>query len=269
MAIEFQKYHGLENDFLLIEGEESSLSAEMVVEICHRRRGVGADGVLLVSQVRGDQYPSVRMVIFNRDASRPEMCGNGVRCVAAYAERQWGMGPEITVFSDAGPRRCVSHWQGANQWQVSVEMGAATVTDSPLLLHHQDTSWPYWGVNVGNPHAVIFSERDEELAATLGRLVNQDHPDFPEGTNLEFASQRGKAPHFDVIVFERGVGFTRACGTGACAVAAAAWADDRVSPDQPVIVELPGGPLTISQSSTGITMAGEAAYTFAGTWGTA
>lgn len=260
----FHKFHGLGNDFILVDGEEVQPSLDQVRALCDRNRGVGADGVLVVTLLSPDPLPAVQMVIFNQDGSRPEMCGNGVRCVAAYAQTIWGVGDELVVHSDAGPRRCEIQRRFEDTWQVAVDMGEIHVQKSPATLEVGKHSFSYHFVDAGNPHAVIFERPDIETIDEAGRQANDDHPLFADGVNLEFAEACDGG--FEVVVYERGVGRTRACGTGACAVAAAAWHTKRASPEQPVSIHLPGGPLIIERREQSVWMTGEAQSVFDGQW---
>ena len=263
--VEFSKYHGLGNDFVIVEGSAGQISEGEVRKICHRRRGVGADGLIAVRLVERQPVCRVEMVIFNRDGSRPQMCGNGVRCVAAWAQRRWGGEDEIIVETDAGTRRCriVAHQD--SRWEVAVDMGRTAVdaTESPLRVGGDQ--FDFVRVDVGNPHAVIFAQVDVDTVDRVGARANDDHRRFPEGVNVEFTQQGDHG--FETVVYERGVGRTQACGTGACAVAAAAWATGRVDEDQTIGVQLPGGRLEIEQREDRITMTGEAVEVFSGRWG--
>lgn len=265
--VEFYKYHGLGNDFIVIEGSQELLSTDEVVALCDRRRGVGADGILLVEFVAADPEPRVAMVVLNRDGSRPQMCGNGVRCVAAYARKYRGGPAEMVVESDAGPRRCRIIDDGERTTTVTVDMGSTTVRRGDKALVVDGRSFEYVFVDVGNPHAVIFEQPDLGVVDRVGEVVNDSHRAFDEGVNVEFvARRRDETAQFDVVVYERGVGRTRACGTGACAVAAAAWRTQRVDPDEAVTIHLPGGPLTIETRGGRLWMTGAAEEVFSGRW---
>ena len=265
----FFKYHGLGNDFLILERSglgEQELTDLMVQKLCCRHRGVGADGILLVDLLpSGDlSPPRVRMVIFNRDGSRPQMCGNGVRCVVAYAAKRWGVAGPMIVESDAGPRRCEWEALAPDEFEVAVEMGPISVGEKRENFPVGELSYPFWRVDVGNPHAVVFEMPALEAIDRAGESANRQKEIFPEGVNVEFVSpQKGE---LRVVVFERGVGRTQACGTGACAVAAAAWKAGLVSPGTPVRVVLPGGGLEIEEREEQIWMKGPAEEVFEGVW---
>ena len=263
---EFRKYHGLGNDFIVAEGTASTLSTEQIIALCRRHRGVGADGVILAEQMPGESVPRISMVIFNRDGSRPEMCGNGVRCVAAFARWRWGIGDEMVVKSDAGPRRCVIVDGGEKRWSVAVDMGVAAAQQVEGTLDVAGRCFKYISVDVGNPHAVIFADASIELVEEVGVYANDGHPAFPDGVNVEFAVANDGGRHYETVVYERGVGLTQACGTGACAVAEAAWTTGRAGRDCELVVELPGGALTIDSREDRLWMTGPAVEVFSGGW---
>ena len=236
-ALRFEKYEGLGNDFILVEApDERAMTAERAVRLCDRRFGVGADGVLLVlpSSVPGCD---ARMHVINADGSVPEMCGNGVRCVALHVARARGLtSGTVHVETGAGERACVLEDGG----MVSVDMGVVRVLGErtievegrPLLLTLADA---------GNPHAVLFGAFARGEVEHLGpRLAT--HAAFPRGTNVEFA--RVESGGIDLVVWERGVGITLACGTGACATAAVACGKGLAARGRPVALRLPGGAST-------------------------
>jgi len=267
MALRFAKYEGLGNDFVIVEGEPALLEAARAnaVAICDRHRGVGADGVLLVSRT-----PEPRMVVINADGSVPQMCGNGLRCVARYLMDCGAISAStFTVQTDAGPHRC----QVLPNEQVAVEMRPATlepralpmVSEAPIV----DQAYEFAGtkvrmtaVSMGNPHAVIFDASDVRHA--VGPAIAQSAM-FPEGVNVGFAKvvQPGRV---ELHVLERGAGWTQACGTGACACAVAAVLTGRASRGQVLTVVLPGGALDIVVGEEGqpISMTGPAKHVFDG-----
>lgn len=284
MLKRFEKYHGLGNDFMLVEFDPHAeqvpwlvpeWSAGLVASVCDRHRGVGADGVIFCGVQRDGR---VRMVIFNQDGSRPEMCGNGVRCVAAWALRRGlgssrgdeAQGSSLCVLSDAGDRACrISPWDPSRAVQVAVGMGVPQVDKEAedVVLEHKPLS--VWRVDMGNPHAVVFLAPGEEMFSLeeidrLGRAANHARALFAHGVNLEIAREV-EAGVFEVIVYERGVGRTLACGTGACAVAVAAWRSGRAEDGEEVIVQLPGGGLTLWEDEQGeVWMTGPAEHVFDG-----
>lgn len=255
MRLAFEKWEGLGNDFLLVRETDipGELSSELVRALCDRRRGVGGDGVLLV---RAD---APRMIVLNADGSRPEMCGNGLRCVAAMLADDAAR--EMTVATDAGDRRARVSFGGSGEALVEVDMGRAEIQDD---AEHADEGRRvvFTSVSVGNPHAISFAPFDRAERDRLGPLIERA---VAGGTNVEFAHKAGPAA-FDLVVWERGVGYTQACGTGACATAALACARGLAAFGEPIRVRLPGGELVIVVSAgLDLVMTGPARRVFRGT----
>lgn len=252
MRVPFHKYEGTGNDFIITE---VALSPAEVIKLCERRRGIGADGVLWVSEIDRDAQ-RVRMVLINADGTRPEMCGNGVRCVAQYVVDNYDFDSELIVESDVGGKVCHVESSGKESWVV-VNMGFATI-ENEVLIDADVVAIP---VSVGNPHAVVFDRKDDFSLDSLGYALNHNSEIFQKGVNLEFVSREGSA--LRVVVYERGVGRTDACGTGACAVAAAAWQNQYVGEGQ-VEVRLPGGELFFEKKEDGIWMRGNVSFVYRG-----
>jgi diaminopimelate epimerase len=244
--MQLTKHHGLGNDFLVLldlDGAHPVVPAQAVA-LCDRRTGIGADGLLRATPGTGGA--DVTMELFNADGSVAEMSGNGIRCLA-QALFQGGLAepPVLDVATAAGRRtvRVVSSTSRCSQ-RMSVEMGQAK-------LLGPDPQWVGGDVlravrvDVGNPHVVLhrggaeLPGRDELVA--LGSAIDGGSPD---GTNVEVLRPGATSDVIDMVVFERGVGPTQACGTGACAVAAAAheWGLCGIAPT----VRMPGGPVEIT-----------------------
>ncbi|MCB9643721.1 MAG: diaminopimelate epimerase [Myxococcales bacterium] len=278
-AFSFVKYHGLGNDFVLVDDRDAARSwgPEEAQEICDRHRGIGGDGLILVQS--SEQAP-LRMVIYNADGSRPEMCGNGLRCFARYVRESEMIGKDtFSVETDRGVLVCEITRDAMGEIEgVRVDMGAPILERSqvPMLgdggrcleepLTLEDREYQISGISMGNPHMVIFKQPDERDLVLAPRL--ESHPSFPQRTNVEFVEQHAPE-HFGVVVYERGCGFTQACGTGACAVGVAAVLTERAKADQELRVDLPGGPLwiTVPSDLSTVWMRGPAAFVFAGRWG--
>lgn len=271
MTFAFEKWEGLGNDFVLVVAgrgralaSAASLRVETIVSVCDRKRGVGADGILVVE---GLAELEPRMVVFNADGSRPEMCGNGLRCVAAFVARSAAspMGGEraLLVHTDAGPRRCAVRPSAEGDFDVEVDMGPARLAGE-LQVRVDGRDHRFRSVDMGNPHAVTFVPYDE---ASLDALAPRIATSQAGGTNVEFCAVRTAEPGvIDVVVWERGVGRTLACGTGACAVAAVAC-DEGLAPfGSTVRVRLPGGELAIRVDATSraVSMRGPARAVFRG-----
>ena len=257
-TIAFTKYHGIGNDFIVVDAAGFPTDAAFVAAVCDRHRGVGADGVLLLETTPDDPDADATMVIYNADGSRPEMCGNGVRCVARHLLQPGSASAPsveaVTIRSDAGLRAC-RRVGDDDPWQVEVEMGPAR-HDEVLALVYEGRSYQAHAVDMGNPHAVVFVDQPWALADIdrFGASLNRPGSPFERGVNLEI-SRIVAADRIETVVYERGVGRTQACGTGACAVAAAARRAGHTTAGS-ITVELPGGPLRIAERQGLVWMTG-------------
>ncbi|MCB9729650.1 MAG: diaminopimelate epimerase [Deltaproteobacteria bacterium] len=258
--MKFIKYHGLGNDFLVfargLDGARS-LTPEEVVAVCDRRFGVGADGVILA---RPSEVAALRMELVNSDGTTPEMCGNGIRCLVAYAVDELGFAENpLEVETLAGVLACAwRRGEDGRMASVRVSMGRPVFERAlipvagegdalALEVSTPERTFVGTGVGTGNPHYVLFGDARRETASHYGPLLER-HPTFPRGTNVEFAEVL--APdHIRLTVWERGCGLTMACGTGATATVAAAVRHGLVRADAPVRVSLPGGDLAITVSA--------------------
>lgn len=257
VSITFEKWEGLGNDFVVVEGPPPPES--VVRALCDRRRGVGADGVLAVETAPGF---AARMIVINADGSRPEMCGNGLRCVAGWLADRGRVQPGAWALAatDAGPRPFLVTRADDDRLDVAIRMGAARFDDD-LVVEVDGVALTFASVSMGNPHAILFGRFDASDLARIGPRVAVAPP---AGTNVELVGGAGRS--LDVLVWERGVGPTAACGTGACAVAAAACKEGRSPIGEPIEVMLPGGPLVIEveAGSWEVTMRGPARRAFRG-----
>jgi len=257
--VRFEKWEGLGNDFVVLRDIGRDLADAEVRALCDRRFGIGADGVLLV-ETRG---ATPRMVVRNADGSRPEMCGNGLRCVVGHLAHL-AAGGLLVVATDAGERACRIVDAHDGTFEVEVDMGVAR-TGPDLVATVADGEHRFLTVDMGNPHAITFEACDERDVDTIGPAVAT----LPAGgTNVEFCREdrRGAEARIVVVVWERGVGRTLACGTGACAVAVAACDTGRARFGEPVLVALPGGELTITVAAgtRAVRMRGPARQVFTG-----
>jgi diaminopimelate epimerase len=206
------------------------------------------------------------MIVRNADGTRPEMCGNGLRCVAWDLARTRGFqeDKDYTIETDAGPRWFrVARTADADVGLVTLGMGKVQyLGDEPIAVGALDLEVAVG--DAGNPHAIIFGPpRPVTEMQTIGEALGQ-HKLFPNGVNVGFA-QRASEDSLRLVVFERGVGFTLACGTGACAAAVASWRKGIARADGPTDVILPGGTLTISASVDGqVQMRGPARLVYVG-----
>lgn len=243
----FFKYQGLGNDFVVIDRRASGtdLDAETSRRLCDRHFGIGADGVLAILP---EARLAGRMVVHNADGSIAEMCGNGLRCVVKYlADHDPAKPTRLKVATGAGVLESEVEWGQDGVERVTVAMGPARL-EAPILPNggpfvrkeiegHLGTA-----VSMGNPHLVLLDVPPSE-AGKLGPGL-EVHPLFVQRTNVEFVEPRAEGG-LRVTVWERGVGLTLACGTGACATVVASALEGQSPYDQWVPVELPGGLLDI------------------------
>ena len=219
---------------------------------CCRRTGVGADGILRVSMPT-DEVAAIRMQYWNADGSLAEMCGNGLRCVAQYVfDRGMTDGDSFSIETQVGRNRA----QVLEDGQVRAELGPFEVQGVVTVDGLQ-----YRRVYVGNPHAVVFVDEPEEAPGRTAGPKMEHHPEFPDGVNVEFATIEDGT--LRVRVWERGAGETRACGTGAAAVVAAASAKGDVASS--TTVDLPGGRLYVELLDGVAWITGPAKVVFTGT----
>ena len=276
----FSKYQGLGNDFLLLDARTAAdpeqafgLTSERVVQLCDRRFGVGADGVILAlpSQAGGE----LRMRIFNADGSEPEMCGNGIRCLARFLADVDGDGPGRIWQIDTLAGRIVPEL--LPDGTVRVDMGAPFLEPQqvPTTLPVGDAGLPQGELDLdgerfavaaagmGNPHVVIPVPAVVEIDLERFGPLFEHHPAFPARTNVHFV-QVLSPDHLLMRVWERGAGPTLACGTGACATLVAMHSLGLC--ERRARLDLPGGPLQIhwDESSGRVVMDGPAEHVFDG-----
>ncbi|KAL6784675.1 DAE1 [Auxenochlorella protothecoides x Auxenochlorella symbiontica] len=284
-TLRFAKYQGLGNDFILVDNRHSAtplVTPSQAAKACDRHFGVGADGVIfaLPPQAPDSDYA---MRIYNSDGSEPEMCGNGIRCLARFVAE---------LDADAPRRYRVDTLAGLIQpellpeGRVRVDMGEPILEANAIPTTLRPTTpegavvkqcltvdgkeWFFTCVSMGNPHAITFGYQDGTLIQTdnidlqrVGPLF-EHNPVFPARTNTEFVEILSPS-HVRMLVWERGAGITLACGTGACATVVAGVLEGRL--DRSCRVDLPGGPLEIEwrQADNRIYMTGPAELVFEGT----
>lgn len=249
--MDFVKMQGLGNDFVVVTESLDPAPGE-IAAWCDRRTGIGADGVLEAIPV---DESTVSMRYWNADGSPAEMCGNGLRCVARLAwSRSWVQEPSFTVLTGAGPRAVTVTGDGL----VRAAVGTAAKQRVTELEVAGRVVHP---VGIGNPHAVLFVDDPAvEGVDEVGSVIGTD-PIFPDGANVEFLRVVDEAT-LELRVWERGVGETLACATGAAAAAFVAHDHGRSGAD--VTVRLPGGELVISIEGDEVWMTGPAELVFTG-----
>jgi diaminopimelate epimerase len=270
MRIPFSKMQGAGNDFVVVTGDERDWAA-LATEVCDRRAGAGADGVLVALPSAG---ADVRMRMYNPDGTEDE-CGNGLRCLALYAcSRGLVKARRFTVETLSGVKE-VAVSGGEAEALVAAEMGWASLDPADVPAH-----LPPWSaegaaldvggemlrvhaLSTGTAHAVIFGIPDEVRFQRLSPLI-EHHPAFPERTSVMWTELLDEA-HARVRIWERAAGETLACGTGACAVAAAAHVTGRAG--RRLEVASRGGVLTVDVGpGLALRMTGPAAFVYEGVW---
>lgn len=243
-------FSGAGNLFVMVDGfAEGPISdpAGFARELCTGEGPERPDGlVLLVPSTRG---ADCAMQIYNRDGSRPEACGNGLRCAAKLAVERGRVDRDaFTIETDSGIRKVRVIRDGARVVAARVEMGPARIVEREAKIRVGSDELSAGLVDVGNPHCVLLVEDEREAPVeSLGPALER-HERFPAGTNVGFLARRSGS--FHLRVWERGVGETLACGSGACAAAAVAC--DRGLARFPVRVELRGGTLTVDVDPSGV-----------------
>jgi len=285
-TVDFAKYEGLGNDFILVDDrdkENPSLTPDQSTTLCHRNFGIGGDGVIFaLAPPKGSDY-DFSMRIYNSDGSEPEMCGNGIRCMAQFLK---DLGEESTSYrinTLAGPIVPVMN----NDNTITVDMGEPELIGSKVpctlppnfendgiveqtLVDKNGKQWSVNAVSMGNPHAIIFvNDLDDpnELNFEVDGPALEADPTFTAKTNVEFV-QVMSPNHLKMKVWERGAGPTLACGTGACALTVAAIRAGKIprSGEEGTRVTLPGGDLFIEwrESDNKLYMKGPATFSFQG-----
>ena len=253
--IPFVKGHGLGNDYIVLEGKDLDfpLTPPAVQRLCHRNWGIGSDGILLLVESPNADFG---LRIFNPDGSEAEKSGNGLRIFAKYLyDHGRTKKTAFTVETKGGVVECQCHLAAGRVASVTVEMGRATfrAPDIPMNgpdrevvgvpLQVNDHFLKVTAVSVGNPHCVVFTDKlDEAEAKRLGPLIER-HPAFPNRTNVQFAKLLGRN-RLQILIWERGAGYTLASGSSSCGAASAA-VKNHLCDHGPVTVVMPGGELTV------------------------
>lgn len=282
LDLPFTKMHGLGNDFVVMEAQHIPPSADrarLAAWVSHRHFGIGSDGLIVIAPPSDPSAFDIQFIFYNSDGSRAEMCGNGIRCFAQYVVDQGIMGDNtFRVETLAGLIQPRVNPNGT----VTVDMGTPILTPAQIPFQSTQTApalpiqneliellgrtIPVTPVSMGNPHCIIFQQ---DLASPLDPAIYgpamEVHPCWPAKTNVEFVDVVNRTT-LNLVVWERGCGFTLACGTGACATAVAAILHGKT--ENRVTVNLPGGPLFIEWDGTPtghVMMQGPAQKVFEGT----
>ncbi len=282
MKIDFVKMHGLGNDFILIDclkkslGDSSFLSY-LAKKLCNRNFRIGADGLMLILP---SPNADLRMRIFNHDGSEAQMCGNGIRCFAKYAyENKLVSKKKFTVETLAGiitPELIFQDLKNRKVLKIKVNMGTPILKrryipmageDTPTVVNetlkiNPEQIFKITCVSMGNPHCITFVNDVQSISVDKIGPKIENNPLFPEKTNVEFIQVLNRK-EINFRVWERGVGETLACGTGACAALVAAVLNKKT--DRKATIHLPGGDLDILWADDGhVYMTGPAELVFRG-----
>lgn len=250
----FTKMHGLGNDYVCINcfRERVEDPPGFARALCDRHYGIGADGLILICPSKVSDF---KMEIYNSDGSVAGMCGNGIRCLGKYVYDYGLTGKEtLSIETKSGIRNMHLHIQDGKACGAMVDMGVPRLNahSIPILsekdlvindpIEVQKKNYRMTGISMGNPHAVIFSEEINVISLEETGRELEFHPRFPERANIEFCHVTAR-DRMEIRVWERGVGETLACGTGACAAVVASVLNDLT--DEEVIVKLLGGELSV------------------------
>jgi len=279
--IKFSKLNGQGNDFVIIDDTSSSinLSKDQIARICHRNFGIGADGLILV---RKSLTADFKMDYYNQDGSVAEMCGNGIRCMARFIhDGNLSRKKELSIETLAGVKRIFLNLDNNNVKDIRVDMGLpdfnpenipVNITAKAVLNYRIKINSNIFYMNcvsMGNPHCVILVNKGEKLSdINLDKLGPEleNHPIFPKKTNVEFVDIKSDN-EVSMRVWERGVGETLACGTGACAAAVCVKKLNKISGEN-IRINLPGGKLDIiwKDEKSSVYLKGKVEYAFSGVY---
>ncbi len=281
--MKFTKFHGLGNDFLIVDSDEVVVLEEpgdLARRLCQRHTGVGADGILVLS-VKDKTQGVVSFRIFNADGSEAEISGNGLRCAAAYLHSQQKIeGPRVRFQTAVGERACEIVGRTEAGFLVKADLGRPKfssadvpfddgsthdrIVDYPLMINTK--TYPVTVLSLGNPHCSVFIDRFPGRFEwhEIGREI-ESHPFFPRRTNIEFIRVRGRR-EIEVLFWERGVGETMSSGSGSAAAAVAAMLKGLV--DRTVEVTTEMGTLRVEWPSDGdrVVQTGPAEFAFVGSF---
>ena len=275
----FSKYHGLGNDYILINEYKTEVISETQKELwsrslCQRNFSIGADGILFVCPPT-QQDVDIRMRIFNADGSEAEMCGNGIRCFSKYIYEQGiSKNTKLRIETLAGIKNVSLSIENDKVISIKVDMGIPKVLRNEIPMAGPNTEvimeplqvmgekFLITCVSMGNPHCILFMDDLEELDISRGKKIEY-HEVFPQRINVEYVKVLNK-DEIQMRVWERGVGETLACGTGACASVVASVLNKKTN--RKVTVHLLGGNLNIfwDEKDNHIYMTGPAEHVFDG-----
>ena len=269
--MKFYKYHGAGNDFILIDNRqdeiEEGIKPELAVKLCHRRFGIGGNGLLLIEN---SEKHDANMRIFNPDGSEAEMCGNGIRC---FAKHVYDHGiirkEELEIDTLGGVKKATLTIEKGRATYVKVDMGKPQVNNLNLVIPVKGGEREMVALEMGVPHAVLLVDDLSGVEVLeLGREIRNNQI-FPRGANVNFLQRAGEN-RFRIRTYERGVeDETLACGTGICASGAAAVLLGLADADKPIEIEAKGGNIFVETVKVGeelerVYMSGPAEFVFEG-----
>lgn len=284
--VEFSKYEGLGNDFILIDDRhrsDPSLTPEQSAKLCDRNFSVGGDGVIFALKPPSEDF-DFSMRIYNSDGSEPEMCGNGIRCLAQFLA---DLGEDAVTYNIDTLAGLIIPAMDKKEQQITVDMGEpelvgvkvpctlepnfgddGTVIVEQTIELENGKSFQCSAISMGNPHCIIFvDDLEKDIDFEVDGPLLEKHSAFPAKTNVEFV-QVMAPDHLKMKVWERGAGPTLACGTGACALTVAAILADKIprSGVEGTRVTLPGGDLFIEwrEENNKIYMKGPGTFSYKG-----
>lgn len=232
--------HGTENDFVVIfdPAEKIAITSEITAALCDRETGIGADGLIRIAKRDGKWFMDYR----NADGSLAEMCGNGIRVMARYlvvnGHQKEGIFPIDT-------RDGLKHLRVPISGDITVNMGQLMQEDEDVTVAVENQIWNAYDISIGNPHAVVFVDSVEDAGDLRTAPVVSPPDAYPDGVNVEFVEFSGDH-ELKMRVFERGVGETKSCGTGTCAVALAATLKRGERLPATWVIYPPGGRLEVA-----------------------
>lgn len=274
--VTFYKYHGLGNDFILVDNRDGyfKVTPHIAEKMCNRFFGIGGDGLILAEN---SSSSDIRMIIYNSDGSRAEMCGNGLRCFTKFAYEKLCIKKDpMAVETDAGILYAGILLKDLTVDAIKVNMGRpvfesdkipCTIEKYPVINREiiaGGRNYKVTSLLMGVPHTVIFTEDIEDEAVVLNGKIIENCEVFPEKTNVNFVKVIN-SKEILLKTWERGAGYTYACGTGACASVVAGVLNGLLQND--VLVHLRGGDLSISWPDKGdVYMVGPAEKVYEGNY---
>ncbi len=268
--MKFTKMHGTGNDFIIIDDRQEKFiknENELSIKLCNRRFSIGADGLIFIREKNNMPY----MKIINSDGSSANMCGNAIRCFAAYVFKNGICASEnMDIYTDDGIKKA-KIIEDDKEFNVTINMGnySFSPSDIPALSDHEivnekininDKVYRISSLLLGVPHTVIFYDDESDIDVKEGILIEK-HNLFPKGTNVNFCKVVNKN-ELIVKTWERGAGATYSCGTGSSASVVCGNLLGFL--EKEVIVKVPGGKLMIKLKDENVYMTGEAAFVFSG-----